>query len=156
MISFCLLMTYLHEVSWSLGSLSVRSPCKSKLQVFQIAQCSNHSYNDYSLLPRSQFCDLSAGCNRDSWRGSVEVVFWNIMLLVSFRKFQHLSCCRHLAGYSREGKDSKEHYLICGVQGDFTKGLVDDPPTHIWTRELKVRRHASSFWPRLMTTYYYF
>lgn len=37
-----------------------------------------------------------------------------------------------------EGKDSKEHYLICGVQGDFTKGLVDNPPTHLWTRQLKV------------------
>ncbi|KAF8345989.1 hypothetical protein F5887DRAFT_145088 [Amanita rubescens] len=43
----------------------------------------------------------------------------------------------HAFGIISEGKDSKEHYLICGVQGDFTKGLVDDPPTHIWTRELK-------------------
>lgn len=46
--------------------------------------------------------------------------------------------------FLREGKDSKEHYLICGVQGDFTKGLVDNPPTHVWTRELKVRYIASS------------
>ena len=38
----------------------------------------------------------------------------------------------------REGQHSKEHYLICGVQGDFTRSLVKDPPTYLWTRELKV------------------
>lgn len=27
--------------------------------------------------------------------------------------------------------------MICGVQGDFTKALVDDPPKTVWTRELK-------------------
>jgi len=27
--------------------------------------------------------------------------------------------------------------MICGVQGDFTKGLVADPPKTVWTRELK-------------------
>lgn len=37
-----------------------------------------------------------------------------------------------------EGVHAKYHYLICGVQGDFTRGLVNDPPTHIWTRQLKV------------------
>jgi len=36
-----------------------------------------------------------------------------------------------------EGVDSKEHYLICGVKGDFTRKLVDNPPQYIWTRELK-------------------
>lgn len=38
----------------------------------------------------------------------------------------------------REGQHAKEHYLICGVQGDFTQSLVKDPPTHLWTRQLKV------------------
>lgn len=38
----------------------------------------------------------------------------------------------------REGAHSKEHYLICGVQGDFTRALVEDPPSRLWTRELKV------------------
>jgi len=38
----------------------------------------------------------------------------------------------------REGAHSKEHYLICGVQGDFTRALVENPPTRLWTRELKV------------------
>lgn len=38
----------------------------------------------------------------------------------------------------REGRHAKEHFLICGVQGDFTQSLVKDPPTHLWTRELKV------------------
>ena len=37
-----------------------------------------------------------------------------------------------------EGVDATCHYLICGVQGDFTQGLVDSPPRTVWTRELKV------------------
>ena len=45
----------------------------------------------------------------------------------------------HAFGTISEGKHSNRHYLICGVQGDFTKGLVDNPPTHLWTRQLKVR-----------------
>ncbi|KAG2367607.1 hypothetical protein BDR07DRAFT_1326360 [Suillus spraguei] len=36
-----------------------------------------------------------------------------------------------------EGTHAKYHYLICGVQGDFTRNLVNDPPRMIWTRELK-------------------
>ena len=40
--------------------------------------------------------------------------------------------------FYREGQHAKEHYLICGVQGDFTRSLVKDPPTHLWTRQLKV------------------
>ncbi|KAK7473073.1 hypothetical protein VKT23_001176 [Stygiomarasmius scandens] len=43
----------------------------------------------------------------------------------------------HAFGIISEGVNSNKHYLICGVQGDFTKGLVENPPTHIWTRELK-------------------
>jgi len=43
----------------------------------------------------------------------------------------------HAFGTISEGKHSNRHYLICGVQGDFTKGLVDNPPTHLWTRQLK-------------------
>jgi hypothetical protein len=38
-----------------------------------------------------------------------------------------------------EGVHAKYHYLVCGVQGDFTRGLVDNPPTSIWTRQMKVR-----------------
>lgn len=33
--------------------------------------------------------------------------------------------------------------MICGVQGDFTRSLVNDPPKHIWTRELKVSEGRS-------------
>ena len=36
-----------------------------------------------------------------------------------------------------EGKHAKYHYMICGVQGDFTRGLVNDPPRTLWTRQLK-------------------
>ncbi|TFK44880.1 hypothetical protein BDQ12DRAFT_40544 [Crucibulum laeve] len=43
----------------------------------------------------------------------------------------------HAFGIISEGKHAKEHYLICGVQGDFTRGLVENPPTHVWTRQLK-------------------
>ncbi|KAJ7114964.1 hypothetical protein C8R44DRAFT_710030 [Mycena epipterygia] len=43
----------------------------------------------------------------------------------------------HAFGIISKGRDSNEHYLICGVQGDFTKSLVARPPTHIWTRQLK-------------------
>jgi hypothetical protein len=38
---------------------------------------------------------------------------------------------------TREGRQANYHYLICGVQGDFTKSLVVEPPKKIWTRELK-------------------
>ncbi|KAH7338408.1 hypothetical protein B0J17DRAFT_768525 [Rhizoctonia solani] len=43
----------------------------------------------------------------------------------------------HAFGTISEGKDAKYHYMVCGVQGDFTRGLVSDMPTHIWTREVK-------------------
>lgn len=43
----------------------------------------------------------------------------------------------HAFGTVSEGKTSPYHYLICGVQGDFTKGLVDNPPKHMWTRQVK-------------------
>lgn len=43
----------------------------------------------------------------------------------------------HAFGIVSEGVHAKEHYLICGVQGDFTRSLVDNPPTHLWTRQLK-------------------
>ncbi|KAF9268705.1 hypothetical protein L218DRAFT_994533 [Marasmius fiardii PR-910] len=43
----------------------------------------------------------------------------------------------HAFGIISEGVNSGKHYLICGVQGDFTRGLVDNPPTYIWTRQLK-------------------
>ena len=43
----------------------------------------------------------------------------------------------HAFGIISEGTHAKYHYLICGVQGDFTRGLVNDPPSHLWTRQLK-------------------
>ncbi|KAJ6462736.1 hypothetical protein C8R47DRAFT_1180405 [Mycena vitilis] len=43
----------------------------------------------------------------------------------------------HAFGIISKGPKSGEHYLICGVQGDFTKALVQNPPTHLWTRQLK-------------------
>ncbi|KAF8891767.1 hypothetical protein BD779DRAFT_1610493 [Infundibulicybe gibba] len=43
----------------------------------------------------------------------------------------------HAFGIISEGTQAKEHYLICGVQGDFTRALVDNPPTHLWTRQMK-------------------
>ncbi|KAG8744335.1 hypothetical protein FRC10_010315 [Ceratobasidium sp. 414] len=43
----------------------------------------------------------------------------------------------HAFGTISEGTHAEYHYMVCGVQGDFTRGLVRDQPTHIWTRELK-------------------
>jgi hypothetical protein len=43
----------------------------------------------------------------------------------------------HAFGIISEGRKSPCHYMICGVQGDFTKALVTDPPKTIWTRQLK-------------------
>ncbi|KAG8983120.1 hypothetical protein FRB90_006302 [Tulasnella sp. 427] len=43
----------------------------------------------------------------------------------------------HAFGIISEGKNAKYHYMVCGVQGDFTRGLVENPPKSIWTREIK-------------------
>jgi hypothetical protein len=43
----------------------------------------------------------------------------------------------HAFGIISEGRKSTCHYMICGVQGDFTKDLVANPPKTLWTRELK-------------------
>ncbi|PQE33403.1 hypothetical protein CJF32_00006701 [Rutstroemia sp. NJR-2017a WRK4] len=48
----------------------------------------------------------------------------------------------HAFGIISEGRKSGCHYMICGVQGDFTKTLVQDPPKTVWTRELKFGRFA--------------
>jgi len=43
----------------------------------------------------------------------------------------------HAFGTVSEGRHAKYHYLIAGVQGDFTRSLVQNPPKTLWTRELK-------------------
>ncbi|KAN0125610.1 hypothetical protein V8E52_000817 [Russula decolorans] len=43
----------------------------------------------------------------------------------------------HAFGIVSEGTHTNYHYLICGVKGDFTRRLILDPPTHLWTRQLK-------------------
>lgn len=43
----------------------------------------------------------------------------------------------HAFGIISTGRKSSCHYMICGVQGDFTKQLVANPPKTVWTRELK-------------------
>ena len=45
----------------------------------------------------------------------------------------------HGFGIISEGIESGCHYMIGGVQGDWTRGIVRDRPTHLWTREMKVR-----------------
>lgn len=56
----------------------------------------------------------------------------------------------HAFGIISEGRNSGKHYMICGVQGDFTKSLVDKPPKTVWTRELKFAGvgHASAMFKR--------
>jgi hypothetical protein len=43
----------------------------------------------------------------------------------------------HAFGIISTGRKATHHYMICGVQGDFTKNLVANPPKTVWTRELK-------------------
>ncbi|KAF8497083.1 hypothetical protein F5888DRAFT_1614018 [Russula emetica] len=43
----------------------------------------------------------------------------------------------HAFGIIRRGTDAQYHYMVCGVQGDFTRSLVNNPPRTLWTRELK-------------------
>ncbi|KAJ0963065.1 hypothetical protein J5N97_028187 [Dioscorea zingiberensis] len=38
----------------------------------------------------------------------------------------------HAFGIISDGKDS--HMMLAGAVGDFTKGLVSDPPSHLWVR----------------------
>ncbi|SPQ25707.1 5ae41152-2301-4fa9-9a42-00ca209dd214 [Thermothielavioides terrestris] len=56
----------------------------------------------------------------------------------------------HAFGIVSEGRHSGCHYLICGVQGDFTRELVANPPKTVWTRELKFAGvgHASAMFKR--------
>lgn len=64
--------------------------------------------------------------------------------MVSYRMSVILGSMNHLLTFrslASEGTHAKYHYLICGVQGDFTRSLVNDPPRQIWTRELKVGLH---------------
>ncbi|KAF7322797.1 Urb2 domain-containing protein [Mycena chlorophos] len=44
----------------------------------------------------------------------------------------------HTFGIVSEGRHAKYHYMVAGVQGDFTKELVNNPPKTLWTRELKL------------------
>lgn len=56
----------------------------------------------------------------------------------------------HAFGIISEGRKAKYHYMICGVQGDFTKGIVTNPPKMVWTREMKFAGvgHASAMFKR--------
>ena len=45
----------------------------------------------------------------------------------------------HGFGIISEGIESGCHYMIVGVQGDWTRGIVNDPPKALYTREMKVR-----------------
>ncbi|KFY28801.1 hypothetical protein V491_00285 [Pseudogymnoascus sp. VKM F-3775] len=56
----------------------------------------------------------------------------------------------HAFGIISEGRKSSHHYMICGVQGDFTKDLVANPPKTVWTRQLKFAGvgHASAMFKR--------
>ncbi|CAI6301482.1 unnamed protein product [Periconia digitata] len=56
----------------------------------------------------------------------------------------------HAFGIISEGRKTDCHYMICGVQGDFTKNLVANPPKTVWTRELKFAGvgHASAMFRR--------
>jgi hypothetical protein len=44
----------------------------------------------------------------------------------------------HGFGIISGGVKSGCHYIIVGVQGDWTRGIVNDPPKALYTREMKV------------------
>ncbi|KXN82504.1 hypothetical protein AN958_02355 [Leucoagaricus sp. SymC.cos] len=50
----------------------------------------------------------------------------------------------HLFGIISEGTQADCHYMVAGVQGDFTKSLVENPPKALWTRELKIAGVSNS------------
>lgn len=58
----------------------------------------------------------------------------------------------HGFGIISEGVESNAHYMIAGVQGDWTRGLVNDPPKFVYTREMKVRISSCSPFPGLLMT----
>jgi hypothetical protein len=51
----------------------------------------------------------------------------------------------HAFGIVSEGVNTPYHYMVCGVQGDFTKTLISDPPKAVWTRELKFGKTRPGF-----------
>jgi hypothetical protein len=57
----------------------------------------------------------------------------------------------HGFGIISEGIESNAHYIIAGVQGDWTRGLVADPPKFLYTREMKVGRTT----PHLVSAHSY-
>ncbi|KAG5657955.1 hypothetical protein KAF25_006906 [Fusarium avenaceum] len=56
----------------------------------------------------------------------------------------------HAFGIISEGVNAPYHYMVCGVQGDFTRTLVSNPPKTVWTRQLKFAGvgHASAMFKR--------
>lgn len=43
----------------------------------------------------------------------------------------------HVFGCFSQDPSEGSHYMICSAVGDFTKGLVERPPTHMYTRIIK-------------------
>lgn len=43
----------------------------------------------------------------------------------------------HAFGIASMSPSSGEHYMCVVGQGDFTRGLIADPPMHLWTRQFK-------------------
>lgn len=94
-----------------------------------------------SRLPRSLSCASAVECSRVCSAVSAAALSRNITHSASSRQYKrpYSGSFRMLTSYRSEGTHAKYHYMICGVQGDFTRSLVNDPPKTLWTRELKVR-----------------
>ena len=43
----------------------------------------------------------------------------------------------HAFGICSTGPSSGEHRMYCVGQGDLSRGLIKNPPTHLWTRAFK-------------------
>lgn len=83
---------------------------------------------------RAGYAARSFGENQPKFHHGVSR-FWDNFVWPSYLSVTLLL----ISSLLREGKNSSKHFLICGVQGDFTRSLVENPPKSIWTRQLKVK-----------------
>ncbi|KAG1800852.1 uncharacterized protein HD556DRAFT_1438848 [Suillus plorans] len=123
-------------------------PNVEKLTTTESSATSGNTLSNNRLSDTRSECPSSLfylGFAHDTSRSTLNCPLQKLLFSVS-----SVDCNRVLARISRsavkeyhdfgtvsEGTHAMYHYLICGVQGDFTRGLVNDPPRKIWNRELK-------------------
>lgn len=107
--------------------------------------CGNH-HGKTLLAPTSDFL-LKHDCPQPSPRVAVIKFERGIQQGLLGRISRSAVTEYHGFGIISEGIESRCHYMIAGVQGDWTRGLVENPPTHLYTRQLKVCLIVQSIMP---------